>query len=71
MYYVIPGNTSTLKIKDFSTNQSYFVQTLEMYHRNDHKAATCIVNKKILLCGGFGLNGNFYKTTQMIDFNDL
>ena len=62
MFYVIPGSQSTLKIKDFSTNKSYSVQTQSMYVRNDHKAANCIVYKKILLCGDNGPSVKYYKT---------
>ena len=63
MFHVIPGNPTTLKIKDFSTNKSYSVQTLAMYAQNYFKAANCIVNKKILLCGGYGSSGHYYKTS--------
>ena len=70
MFHVIPGNPSILKIKDFSTNKSYSVQTLAMCAQNYFKAANCIVNKKILLCGGW-ISNIYYKTSQMIDINDL
>ena len=63
MFHVIPGNPSTLKIKDFSTNQSYSVQTQALSAYNCNKAANCIVNKKILLCGGYSPSSTYYKTS--------
>ena len=63
MFHVIPGNPSTLKIKDFLTNKSYSVQTLAMDGYNYNKAANCIVNKKILLWGGYDPSGPYYKTS--------
>ena len=63
MFHVIPGNPTTLKIKDFSTNKSYSVQTLAMYAQNYFKAANCILNKKILLCGGYSPSCTYYKTS--------
>ena len=63
MFHVIPGNPSTLKIKDFLTNKTYSVHTLAIHKLNYNKAANCIVNKKILLCGGYSPSSTYYKTS--------